>query len=171
MPQVGVVMGSDSDLPVVKAAFEILDKFAVDYEIRISSAHRVPAETAEYAATARERGLKVLLAAAGGAAHLPGVLAAYTTLPVIGIPIKSGALAGADALYAIVQMPKGIPVATVAIDGSANAALLAVEILALTDENLNRQLAAYRAEMAEGIHTKNKKLETLGVAGYLQSKQ
>lgn len=168
MPVVGIIMGSDSDLAVMKDAAEILQEFEIDYNITICSAHRLPEETARYATTAVERGLKVIIAGAGGAAHLPGVIAASTTLPVIGVPIQSGALAGVDALYAIVQMPRGIPVATVAINGSANAALLAVQMLALENTALRQALQDYRCKMGEAVLNKDKKLKQLGIKAYLE---
>ncbi|MGI6469755.1 MAG: 5-(carboxyamino)imidazole ribonucleotide mutase [Syntrophomonadaceae bacterium] len=168
MPKVGIVMGSDSDLAVMKDAADVLQEFGIDYEITICSAHRLPEETARYAATAIDRGLAVIIAGAGGAAHLPGVIAASTLLPVIGVPIQSGALAGVDALYAIVQMPRGIPVATVAINGSANAALLAVQMLAMSDPGLRQALQDYRRKMARSVLDKNEKLQQLGVKGYLE---
>lgn len=170
MPKVGIIMGSDSDLATMKDAADILAEFGVDYEITICSAHRLPAQTAHYASTAMDRGINVIIAAAGGAAHLPGVIAAYTTLPVIGVPIKSGALSGVDALYAIVQMPKGIPVATVAIDGSANAALLAVQILATQDAALNEAMINYRKRMAAAVIDKDNRLKDIGVDAYLSDK-
>ena len=168
MPKVGIVMGSDSDLAEMKDAADVLQEFGIDYEITICSAHRLPEETARYAATAIDRGLAVIIAGAGGAAHLPGVIAASTLLPVIGVPIQSGALAGVDALYAIVQMPRGIPVATVAINGSANAALLAVQMLAMSDPGLRQALQDYRRKMARSVLDKNEKLQQLGVKGYLE---
>ena len=131
--KVAVIMGSDSDLPVVKGALEELDKFGIPYEVHVMSAHRTPALAAEFASNAKKNGFGVILSAAGKAAHLGGVLAAHTTLPVVGIPVKSSTLDGLDALLATVQMPKGIPVATVAIDGAANAAILAAQMLALSD--------------------------------------
>lgn len=170
MPIVGIVMGSDSDLAIMKEAGDILDKFQVDYEYTISSAHRVPAQTAQYAEKARERGIKVIIAGAGGAAHLPGVIAAFTTLPVIGVPVKSSTLNGVDSLYSIVQMPKGIPVATVAINGSANAGLLAVQILALQDEGLAVALQDYRRNMAREVLDKDQKLKSVGAQAYLGTK-
>jgi phosphoribosylaminoimidazole carboxylase PurE protein len=166
-PVVGVVLGSDSDLPVLTPGLEILEKWDVPFEVQILSAHRTPTEAANYAATARERGLKVIIAAAGMAAHLPGVLAAYTTLPVIGVPIASGELRGIDALYAMVQMPPGIPVATVGIGAGKNAALLAVELLGLADPVWYHKLEAYRKEQAKGVLDKNTKLQKLGYHGYL----
>lgn len=168
MAKVGIIMGSDSDLAVMKAAADILGEFGIDYEVTICSAHRLPVETARYAATAVDRGLKVIIAGAGGAAHLPGVVAASTLLPVIGVPIQNGPLSGVDALYAIVQMPKGIPVATVAINGSANAALLAIQILATGDPNLRQSLQSYRRKMAQTVREKDDRLQQLGIAGYLK---
>ena len=143
--KVAVIMGSDSDFPVVKGCIKTLKSFGIETEVRVLSAHRTPAEAAAFADSARERGYGVLIAAAGKAAHLAGALAAHTTLPVIGIPVKSSTLDGLDALLSTVQMPTGIPVATVAADGGANAALLALEILAVTDKELEEKLAARRA--------------------------
>jgi len=165
---VGIIMGSDSDLGIMKEAGDILQQFEVDYEYTVCSAHRLPAETAEYARGAAERGIKIIIAGAGGAAHLPGVIAAYTILPVIGVPVKTSTLSGVDSLYSIVQMPKGIPVATVAINGSANAALLAVEILALSDDKLQQRLLAYRQKMAEDVLKKDRKLKEIGADAYLK---
>lgn len=166
-PLIGMVIGSDSDLPIMKSALELLDKWDVPYEVRILSAHRTPTGAAHYAKTARERGLRVIVAAAGMAAHLPGVLASYTTLPVIGVPIASGQLGGVDALYAIVQMPPGIPVASVGINAGKNAAILAVEILGLTDSLWQDKLAAYRQEQARNVLDKDQSLRELGYHGYL----
>lgn len=166
-PLVGIVMGSDSDLPIMKGAADILDKFGIPYEVIIASAHRVPDQVAEYARTAQQRGLRVIIAGAGLAAHLPGVLAAFTTLPVIGVPIKGGALAGVDALYAIVQMPTGVPVATVAINGAKNAGILAAQMLAIADPQLQQKLVAYKEEMAQQVQQKDSKLKELGIEGYL----
>ena len=143
--KVAVIMGSDSDLPVVKGALDELDKFGIPYEVHVMSAHRTPALAAEFAGNAKKNGFGVILSAAGKAAHLGGVLAAHTTLPVIGIPCSSAKLDGMDALLATVQMPSGIPVATVAIDGAKNAALLAIQILAVSDPELARQLDEARA--------------------------
>ena len=146
MKKVGIIMGSDSDLPVVQKAADVLSDFGVPYEIHIYSAHRTPVEAREFSTTAKEKGFGVIIAAAGMAAHLAGAMAAGTTLPVIGIPIKSEQLGGLDALLSTVQMPSGIPVATVAIDGTKNAAVLAVEILALSDEELSAKLEKFRAD-------------------------
>ncbi|MBQ1411588.1 MAG: 5-(carboxyamino)imidazole ribonucleotide mutase [Clostridia bacterium] len=157
--KVAVIMGSDSDLPVVKSAIAVLRNFGVDYEVRVMSAHRTPDAAANFSKTAKENGFGVIIAAAGKAAHLGGVLAAHTILPVIGIPIKSSTLDGLDALLATVQMPSGIPVATVAIDGAANAALLAIQMLALSDEGLSQKLADYKIQMAEGVAAKDAALQ------------
>lgn len=146
MKKVGIIMGSDSDLPVVQKAADVLSDFGVPYEIHIYSAHRTPVEAREFSTTAKEKGFGVIIAAAGMAAHLAGAMAAGTTLPVIGIPIRSEQLGGLDALLSTVQMPSGIPVATVAIDGAKNAAVLAVEILALSDEELSAKLEKFRAD-------------------------
>ena len=144
-------MGSTSDLEVMSAAFDVLDRFRVPYEKKVISAHRAPALLAEYATTARDRGLDIIIAGAGGAAHLPGVIAALTTLPVIGVPVKSKALNGLDSLLSIVQMPSGIPVATMAIDGAKNAALYAVSILALGDEGLCAKLQDFRKQQSDKV--------------------
>ena len=152
---VGIVMGSDSDLPTMRAAAEICQRFAVDYEIRIVSAHRTPTDMAEYGRTAHQRGLRVIIAGAGGAAHLPGMLAAYTPLPVIGVPVPTEWLRGLDSLLSIVQMPAGVPVATVAIGNAGNAGLLAIRILATQDPALQQRLLDYQAELAEASRSKN----------------
>jgi len=157
-PKVGVVMGSDSDWPTMKEATEILDQFGVSYEKRVVSAHRTPDVMAEYGSLARERGLNVIIAGAGGAAHLPGMLAAYTTLPVIGVPVKTTALGGLDSLYSIVQMPNGVPVATVAIGKARNAGLLAVRMLSMNDDKLAEKLEKYHADMADESIDKTKNL-------------
>lgn len=151
MPQVSIVMGSKSDLQIVRGAYDTLSKFGVEAEMRIMSAHRSPALAAEYAETAAERGVKVIIACAGKAAHLAGVIAGHTTLPVIGLPIKSSTMDGLDSLLSTVQMPSGIPVATVAINGAENAGILAVQILAVSDSALSEKLAAHKQEMLEKI--------------------
>ena len=156
--KVAIIMGSDSDLPVVKAAISELKAFGVPSEVHVMSAHRTPELVAEFATNAKENGFGVIIAAAGKAAHLAGVIAGHTTLPGIGIPIKSSTLDGLDALLATVQMPTGIPVATVAIDGAANAAILAVQMLALSDDALAEQLVQRKKTMAEGVVEKEKKL-------------
>jgi len=167
-PEVGVIMGSDSDLPVMKEAAEILDQFEVEYELTVVSAHRTPERLYKYAETAEEKGLDVIIAGAGGAAHLPGMIAAVTTVPVIGVPVKTSKLSGLDSLYSIVQMPPGVPVATVAINGAKNAALLAVQILARSDEELNQKQKEYRREMKEKVMDTAEKVEELGYAEYLE---
>jgi 5-(carboxyamino)imidazole ribonucleotide mutase len=153
---VGLAMGSDSDWPILQAAAETLKEFGVAFEKRVVSAHRTPEDMAEYGISARKRGLRVIIAAAGGAAHLPGMLAAHTSLPVIGVPVPSKHLQGLDSLLSIVQMPAGVPVATVAIGGAKNAALLAVQILALADSRLTGQLEDFRAGQAKASRAKNK---------------
>ena len=159
MKKVGILMGSDSDLPVVEKAIDTLKSFGVPYEVHVYSAHRTPQHVHEFTAQARENGFGVLIAAAGKAAHLAGSVAAGTTLPVIGIPIKSSTHDGLDALLSTVQMPGGIPVATVAIDGAQNAALLAVQMLGIEDPEIAAKLNAQRAEAAEKVLKKNKKIE------------
>jgi len=160
-PWVGVIMGSDSDLGVMEEALQVLETFGVPFEVRVLSAHRSPHETGSYARTASERGLKVLIAGAGWAAHLAGVLASETTLPVIGVPIGSSSLQGMDALLSTVQMPPGVPVATMAIGkgGARNAALFAVQILALQNPRLAEEFKVHKKGMAEAVLEKNKKLE------------
>ena len=160
-PQVGIVMGSDSDLGVMEEAAAILRKFGVAFEITVASAHRTPHRAAEFAHGARDRGIKVIIAGAGHAAHLAGAMAAQSTLPVIGVPIDSSAFQGLDALMSTVQMPPGIPVATVAVGkpGAINAGILAVQILAVSDEELAKKLAAYKADMATKVDEKAKKLQ------------
>lgn len=158
-PIVGIVLGSDSDLPVMEESARILRDFGVSYEMTIASAHRSPELAADYARTAEERGLAVIISGAGMAAHLPGVLAAYTCLPVIGVPLKGGALNGLDALYSIVQMPPGVPVAAVAVDGARNAALLAIQILSVKDEKLRQKFWEYKKELAIKTAKKAEKLK------------
>jgi 5-(carboxyamino)imidazole ribonucleotide mutase len=165
-PLIGIIMGSDSDLPTMKAAIEICEQFAVAYEARIVSAHRTPERMVEYAQTAHQRGLKVIIAGAGGAAHLPGMVAALTPLPVIGVPVQTKTLAGVDSLYSIVQMPAGIPVATVAIGNATNAGLLAVQILAISDGELLAKVQSYRNSLKEMVLEKQAKLQQLGYQNY-----
>ncbi|ASS76767.1 5-(carboxyamino)imidazole ribonucleotide mutase [Tumebacillus algifaecis] len=164
-----ILMGSDSDLKVMNEAAKALHALEVETEIRISSAHRVPDKTMKLARSARENGFGAIIAGAGLAAHLPGVVAACTTLPVIGVPIQGGAIQGIDALYAIVQMPKGIPVATVAVNGAFNAGLLAAQILATADDELATRLDSYRAQLASEVEAKDDKLQTIGVEAYLNN--
>lgn len=159
MALVGIIMGSDSDAGIMKEAAAALAELGVEYEATVASAHRTPERASEWAKTAAERGLKVIIAGAGAAAHLPGVLAAYTTLPVIGVPIDATPLRGVDSLYAIVQMPPGIPVATVGINSARNAGLLAAEILAVSDPELAGRLVAMRQSMAAKVDEKARKVE------------
>ncbi len=159
--RVGILMGSDSDWPVMKKAAEVLEQFGIEWEARVMSAHRTPATACEYASTARERGTEVLIAGAGSAAHLAGVLAAHTTLPVIGVPVANGPLNGFDALLSTVQMPGGIPVPTVGIGRADNAALTAVQILARGDEELTQRLEDYRQEMRTKVAAKDQRLVEL----------
>ena len=159
MKKVGIVMGSASDLPVVRKAIDTLVSLEIPYEVHVFSAHRTPAEAASFASNAKKNGFGVMIAAAGMAAHLAGAVAAQTTLPVIGIPCKSNTLDGIDALLSTVQMPSGIPVATVAIDGATNAALLAAQILALSDDALDAKLVAKRVKDAQGVLDKNAEIE------------
>jgi 5-(carboxyamino)imidazole ribonucleotide mutase len=167
MPDVGIIMGSDSDLPVMSEAAKVLDEFGISYELTIVSAHRTPDRMYEYAKGAKDKGIKLIIAGAGGAAHLPGMTAAITTLPVIGVPVKTRALSGVDSLYSIVQMPGGIPVATVAINGAKNAGLLAVQILAAFDAELSAKVEAYKAELASSVEDKAATLENVGYTSYL----
>ena len=157
-PIVGIIMGSDSDWPTMKAAADACAEFGVAHEAQVISAHRTPHDLERYASTARERGLRVIIAGAGGAAHLPGVAAAFTTLPVIGVPTETKALKGLDSLLSIVQMPSGIPVATVAIGGARNAGLLAVQILATGNPALQRKLLAFKTRLAKESRAKNRNL-------------
>jgi len=158
MLKAAIIMGSDSDLPIVQKCADTLDKFGVPYEMHVMSAHRTPQLAAEFSSKARENGFGVIIAAAGKAAHLGGVLAAYTTLPVIGIPIKASELDGLDALLATVQMPSGVPVATVAINGAANAAILAVQMLSLSEPTLAAKLEEEKIKMREQVIEKDKKI-------------
>jgi len=162
-------MGSDSDLPVMESAIAQCEAFAVPHEVAIVSAHRTPQRMVNYAQTARERGLKVIIAGAGGAAHLPGMIASLTTLPVIGVPVKTRSLQGLDSLYSIVQMPGGIPVATVAINNGKNAGLLAIQMLSISDSELAKKLARYRQELATSVEEKQSKLEEIGYQEYLKN--
>jgi 5-(carboxyamino)imidazole ribonucleotide mutase len=168
---IGIIMGSDSDLPTMKAAIEICEQFEIAHEVAIVSAHRTPERMVEYAQTAQERGLKVIIAGAGGAAHLPGMVASLSPLPVIGVPIQTKALQGVDSLYSIVQMPAGIPVATVSIGNATNAGLLAVQILATHDPALLAKVIAYRHSLKEMVLEKQTRLETIGYGNYLDIKQ
>lgn len=167
---VGIIMGSDSDLPVMKDAAKVLEEFGINHEVKIVSAHRTPELMNEYAKSAASRGLKVIIAGAGGSAHLPGMTASHTTLPVIGVPIKTSNLDGMDSLLSIVQMPPGIPVATVSINGAKNAGLLAVKILATSDERLSEKLTEYSKKLEEMVLRKSEKLTADGYKKYLEEK-
>lgn len=169
-PIVSIVMGSDSDLPVVKGAAEVLDRFGVPYELHILSAHRSPGETHEFARSAVERGIKVIIAAAGGAAHLAGVIASEFPLPVIGIPIETPTLGGVDSIYSVLQMPPGVPVATVGINAAKNAGLLAIEILAIASPALLIKLLDNKKDQAKTVIEKSRKLQKLGIENYLKQK-
>lgn len=166
MATVSIVMGSDSDMPVMAKAAQVLDEFGISYEMRIISAHREPDDFFEYAKTAEERGVKVIIAGAGMAAHLPGMCAALFPMPVIGIPMHTTSLGGRDSLYSIVQMPSGIPVATVAINGGQNAGLLAVKILSTSDKDLLEKMKKYSETMKEGVQKKDAKLQEVGYENY-----
>jgi 5-(carboxyamino)imidazole ribonucleotide mutase len=165
---IGIIMGSDSDLPTMKGAIEICEKFQIPHEVAIVSAHRTPERMVEYAQTAHQRGLKVIIAGAGGAAHLPGMVAALTALPVIGVPVQTKTLQGVDSLYSIVQMPAGIPVATVAIGNATNAGLLAVQMLAAHEPDLYDRVQAYRESLKAMVMAKQEKLERIGYQEYLK---
>ena len=167
MAKVGIVMGSDSDMPVMAKAAEILDKLGIDYEMTIISAHREPDIFFQWAKSAEERGIRVIIAGAGKAAHLPGMCAALFSMPVIGIPMKTSDLGGVDSLYSIVQMPSGIPVATVAINGGANAGILAAKILAVSDEELLQKVKDYSEALNNDVVKKAEKLERVGYKEYL----
>ena len=161
-------MGSDSDLPVMKKSCQILDELDVEYELTVISAHRTPQRAQEYALNAKANNIAVIIAGAGKAAHLPGVIAASTLVPVIGVPIRTSTLGGADSLYSMVQMPGGIPVATVALNGAKNAALLALQMIALSDQEILRKLKRYRNEMRQEVNQTAQKLEDIGYKKYLK---
>ena len=169
MAKVGIVMGSDSDMPIMAKAADVLNELGVDFEMTIISAHREPEEFFEYAKTAEEKGFKVIIAGAGKAAHLPGMCAAIFPMPVIGIPMKTSDLGGVDSLYSIVQMPSGIPVATVAINGAQNAGILAAKIISVRESALREKIKAYADELKGGVMVKKKKIEKLGIEGYLNA--
>lgn len=166
-PIVGIIMGSDSDLHIMQEAAKMLDEFEVPYELTIVSAHRTPDRMYEYSKTAGDRGLKVIIAGVGGAAHLPGMVAAISPLPVIGVPVQTKTMSGVDSLYSIVQMPPGVPVATVAINGAKNAALLAIQIIATGDRKMLDSLQNYKKKLAKAVVDKSNKLKDLGVKNYL----
>ncbi|MBW4668906.1 MAG: 5-(carboxyamino)imidazole ribonucleotide mutase [Cyanomargarita calcarea GSE-NOS-MK-12-04C] len=167
-PLIGIIMGSDSDLPTMKGAIAVCEDFGVSYEVAITSAHRTPDRMVEYSKSAHQRGLKVIIAGAGGAAHLPGMVASLTPLPVIGVPVPSRHLQGVDSLYSIVQMPAGIPVATVAIGNATNAGLLAVQILGTHQAELLLKVIQYRQTLCDSVMNKQAKLEQLGYEEYLK---
>lgn len=169
-PSIGIIMGSDSDLPVMQGAIAICEDFDVPHEVAIVSAHRTPQRMVEYAQSAHQRGLKVIIAGAGGAAHLPGMVASLTPLPVIGVPVPSRHLQGVDSLYSIVQMPGGIPVATVAIGNAKNAGLLAVQIIAAGQPDLLERVQQYRRDLADSVYQKQENLDRLGVKQFLAQK-
>ena len=168
MAQVGIVMGSDSDMPIMKKAADVLEELGISFDMRIISAHREPQEFFDYANSAEANGFKVIIAGAGMAAHLPGMCAAIIPMPVIGIPMHTTSLGGKDSLYSIVQMPSGIPVATVAINGGANAGILAVKMLAISDPELLDKLKAYKDSLKDGVVKKADKLEEIGYKEYLK---
>lgn len=167
-PQIAIIMGSDSDLPTMSGAGKILDQFKISYELTVVSAHRTPKRMFNYARKAHQRGIQVIIAGAGGAAHLPGMTASLTPLPVIGVPIKSSTLSGIDSLYSIVQMPRGVPVATVAIGNAQNAGLLAIAILALKDKALQKKLEQHKRKISLEVIKKAQKLEKIGYKKYLK---
>ncbi len=166
-PLIGIIMGSDSDLPTMEKAIAVCEDFSVPHEVAIISAHRTPERMVEYARNAHQKGIKVIIAGAGGAAHLPGMVAALTPLPVIGVPVTTRQLQGVDSLYSIVQMPRGIPVATVAIGNAQNAGLLAVQILGTSDLQLQSQIEQYRRDLTQTVLDKQNRLDRLGYQAYL----
>lgn len=168
MAKVGILMGSRFRFTVMSKAAKLLEEFGIDYEMKVISAHREPDVFVSYAQSAESRGIEVIIAGAGGAAHLPGMCAAMFTLPVIGVPIHTKSLGGVDSLYSIVQMPSGIPVATVAINGAANAAILAAKMLAITDTELRRKLVDYKEDLKEQVVAKDEKLNKIGYDAYLE---
>lgn len=167
MVEVGIIMGSDSDLPVMIEAARVLDEFGIEYELTIVSAHRTPQRLYEYAKNAKEKGLKVIIAGAGGAAHLPGMVASITSVPVIGVPVKTSTLSGIDSLYSIVQMPPGIPVATVAINGAKNAGILATQIIGSFNLEVGKKVEAYKESLKDMVEEKAQELEKIGGESYL----
>lgn len=167
MAKVGIIMGSDSDLEVMQEAARMLEYFEITFELTIVSAHRTPARLYDYASKAHERGIRIIIAGAGGAAHLPGMVASITHLPVIGVPVKSSNLSGLDSLYSIVQMPPGVPVATMAINGAKNAGIFALQILAAQDENLAQKIKDYKTRVKEEVEEKAARVEKVGYEDYL----
>ena len=168
--KVSVVMGSDSDLPVMSASLKALERFGLPFEVQILSAHRLPEETADFARNAAGRGLQVIIAGAGGAAHLAGIIAALTPLPVIAVPLSSSPIGGTDALYAMVQMPRGIPVATVAVDGAYNAGILAAQIIGVHEPAVREKIISFKKELAEKVREKNERLQKTGYRDYKPGK-
>lgn len=166
--KIGIIMGSDSDLPIMQAAAEMCETFEIAYEVSIVSAHRTPERLVKYSKSAEKRGLKVIIAGAGGAAHLPGMVASLTPLPVIGVPVKSASLEGMDSLLSIVQMPGGVPVATVAINGAKNAGILAAQILGVKSQKTRKKVKQYKNTMRDDVQTKIDKLETMNTKEYLK---
>lgn len=171
MKKILVISASDSDLPIMADAVKVLEEFEIDYDLTLSSAHRSPERTVKIVADAYKSGVKVIIAGAGFAAHLAGVVAAHFPLPVIGVPLKGGALSGLDALYATVQMPSGIPVATVGVDNVRNAALLAIQILAVSDSKLEKKMIEYKKNLAENVEKKAQKLSEVGLVKFLEEKK
>ena len=167
--QVAIVMGSDSDLPIMKDAAKILDEFGISYEVKILSVHRTPLKAMEYAEDLKRRKIQVVIGGAGGAAHLPGIFAGLLPIPVIGVPIHTKTLSGIDSLYSIVQMPSGIPVATVAINGAKNAGILAATILSATDEKMREKILHYKKTLANQVTAKDEKLQEIGYENYLKN--
>ncbi len=167
-PLVGIIMGSDSDLPVMSAAAQMCEYFGIEYEVSVVSAHRTPERLFKYSKEADKRGIRVIIAGAGGAAHLPGMVASITPLPVIGVPVKTSSLDGMDSLLSIVQMPGGVPVATVAINNAKNAGILAAQILGVKDKNIRKSVKHYKKEMKEEVEKKAEKLEEIEYAEYLK---
>lgn len=165
---VGIIMGSDSDLPVMSACAQICEEFGIPFELDIVSAHRTPQKLVKYASSAEKRGLKVIIAGAGGAAHLPGMVASETVLPVIGVPVRSSSLDGMDSLLSIVQMPGGVPVATVAINGAKNAGILAAQIIGASDSSLRKKISSYKKKMGKEVAAKSEKLQKLQYKQYLE---
>lgn len=168
-PLIGIIMGSDSDLPIMQEAAQFLEEMQIDFEISIVSAHRTPEFMFDYAQKAETHGLKVIIAGAGGAAHLPGMVASLTTLPVIGVPVVTKTLQGLDSLFSIVQMPPGIPVATVAINNSKNAAILAAKILAVNDSEIRQKLSKYQQNLNQSVRNKNQHLQEIGYQQYINN--
>ena len=168
--QIGIIMGSDSDLPVMAEAAKVLEELELDFELTVVSAHRTPKRLYTYSESAVQRGLKVIIAGAGGAAHLPGMVASLTPLPVIGVPVKSSTMSGTDSLYSIVQMPPGVPVATVAINGAKNAGILAAQIIGASDSAVLERVKTYKANMEQTVLDKADRLEDVGFKSYLSNK-